>query len=120
MTIHTEINFEDDIFEHLAAHGWLYAEGDAGHHDRSRALFSADVVDSLQQSQSDAWYAACTSHGANADDVILGRLCDSIKQRGKKLKDAGILVTLRESSGSRPAILPFADLVNQAESRIVL
>jgi Fic family protein len=38
----------------------------------------------------------------------------------KKLKDAGILVTLRESSGSRPAILAFAELVNQAEGRIVL
>jgi Fic family protein len=38
----------------------------------------------------------------------------------KKLKDAGILVTLRESSGRRPAILAFSDLVNQAEGRIVL
>ncbi|WP_430454225.1 Fic family protein [Rhodopirellula europaea] len=38
----------------------------------------------------------------------------------KKLRDAGILVTIRESSGSRPAILAFAELVNQAEGRSVL
>ena len=29
MSLHKEINFEDEICEHLAAHGWLYAEGDA-------------------------------------------------------------------------------------------
>lgn len=38
----------------------------------------------------------------------------------KKLKDACILVTLREPSGSRPAILAFKELVNQAEGREVL
>ncbi len=26
MSLHKEINFEDEICEHLAAHGWLYAE----------------------------------------------------------------------------------------------
>ncbi|MCU0714242.1 MAG: type I restriction endonuclease, partial [Pirellula sp.] len=82
MTIHTEINFENDICEHLAAHGWLYAEGDAGHYDRSRALFPADVVAWLQQSQPDAWDAACKSHGANAGEAIVGRLRDSINLRG--------------------------------------
>ncbi len=29
MSLHKEINFETEICEHLAAHGWLYAEGDA-------------------------------------------------------------------------------------------
>ena len=29
MSLHKEINFEIEICEHLAAHGWLYAEGDA-------------------------------------------------------------------------------------------
>jgi Fic family protein len=38
----------------------------------------------------------------------------------KKLKDAGILVAIREASGSRPAVLAFIDLVNQAEGRKVL
>ena len=38
----------------------------------------------------------------------------------KKLKDAGILVTVHEASGSRPAVLAFVELVNQAEGRKVL
>lgn len=38
----------------------------------------------------------------------------------KKLKDAGILMPIREASGSRPAVLAFRELVNQAEGRKVL
>ena len=38
----------------------------------------------------------------------------------KKLKDAGILLTLREASGSRSAVLAFSELVNLAEGRKVL
>ena len=38
----------------------------------------------------------------------------------KKLREAGILTVLREASGSRPAILAFSELVNQAEGRKVL
>ena len=38
----------------------------------------------------------------------------------RKLREAGILVPLRESSGSRPAVLAFAELLNLAEGRKVL
>ena len=31
MSLHKEIEFENDICAHLAAHGWLYAEGDHAH-----------------------------------------------------------------------------------------
>lgn len=30
MNLHREHHFEREICEHLGAHGWLYAEGDAG------------------------------------------------------------------------------------------
>ncbi len=43
MSIHKEISFEVEICAHLAAHGWLHAEGDAALYDRARALVSADV-----------------------------------------------------------------------------
>ena len=82
MTIHTEINFENAICEHLASHGWLYADGDASRYDRARALFPDDVIAWLQESQPDAWDAATKNHGTNADDVIVSRLRDSINQRG--------------------------------------
>ena len=29
MSLHQELSFEIEICEHLTAHGWLYAEGDA-------------------------------------------------------------------------------------------
>mgnify|MGYP001545018799 CR=1 FL=1 len=38
MTLHTEIHFENDVCDHLAAHGWLYAEGDAANYDRQLAF----------------------------------------------------------------------------------
>jgi len=38
----------------------------------------------------------------------------------RKLKEAGILVPIREASGRRPAVLAFSELVNQAEGRKVL
>lgn len=38
MSLHKEVEFENDICAHLAAHGWLDAEGDATAYDRARAL----------------------------------------------------------------------------------
>ncbi|MOA53085.1 hypothetical protein D3C78_1764870 [compost metagenome] len=37
----------------------------------------------------------------------------------KKLRDEGVLRTLREQSGRRPAILAFSELLNYAEGRPV-
>lgn len=54
MTIHTEIDFENAICEHLANHGWLYTDSDASRYDRARALFPDDVIAWLQESQADA------------------------------------------------------------------
>ena len=51
MAIHNEIEFETEICEHLAAHDWLYAEGDAAAYDRARALFPADVLAWVQKTQ---------------------------------------------------------------------
>jgi type I restriction enzyme, R subunit len=31
MNLHKEINFEQEIFEHLASHGWLYSSNDEGY-----------------------------------------------------------------------------------------
>jgi hypothetical protein len=44
MSLHKEISFEDEVCDHLATHGWLHAEGDAAHYDRTLALFPADVA----------------------------------------------------------------------------
>lgn len=81
-SLHKEINFETEICEHLAAHGWLYAEGDAAGYDRARALFPADVLAWVQATQPKAWDALQKNHGAQAAEVLLGRLRDSHDQRG--------------------------------------
>ncbi|MDT4329498.1 type I restriction endonuclease subunit R [Methylomonas sp. MS20] len=82
MTLHHEIHFETEICEHLAAHGWLYAQGDAASYDRTRALFSEDVLARVKDTQPRAWQALEKNHGAQAGEVLLGRLRDSINQRG--------------------------------------
>lgn len=80
--LHREIHFEDEICEHLAAHGWHYAANDAASYDRARALFPADVLAWVQQTQLKAWEALSKIHGTQATEVLLGRLRDSINQRG--------------------------------------
>ena len=50
MAVHNEIEFEKEIAEHLAAHGWLYSPSDAGY-DQERALFPQDVLDWLTDTQ---------------------------------------------------------------------
>jgi type I restriction enzyme R subunit len=82
MSLHTEINFENDICQHLGGHGWLYAEGDAGKVDRARALFPQDVVAWARAAQAEAWEALEKSHGARAGEVLVARLRDQIDRRG--------------------------------------
>src|ERR1019366_2119103 len=82
MTLHKEISFESEICEHLAAHGWLYAEGDAAGYDRARALFPADVLAWVQATQPSAWEVLAKNHGSQAGEVLLARLRDQLDQRG--------------------------------------
>jgi type I restriction enzyme, R subunit len=82
MSLHKEINFENEICEHLAAHDWLYADGDASQYDRERALFPEDVLAWVQAMQPKAWEAIVKNHGAGAADTLLTRLRASLDQRG--------------------------------------
>jgi hypothetical protein len=53
MSLHKEISFETEICEHLAANGWLYAEGDAA-----------------GCGGSDGWHHYGVSHGGRLEVVI--------------------------------------------------
>lgn len=57
MDVHKEIPFESEICQSLAANGWLYAEGDAEQYDRARAVFPADVLRWIQETQPASWEA---------------------------------------------------------------
>ncbi len=118
MTLHKEIHFETEICEHLAAHGWLYAEGDAQDYDRAQALFPADVVDWVQATQPKAWDAMDKNHGAQAADVLLGRLRDSINQRGTLdvLRHGVEMIGLRQPlalAQFKPALAMNPDILNR-------
>ena len=82
MSIHKEISFEVEICEHLAEHGWMYADKDAAEYDRKLALFPSDVLAWVQATQSAAWDALTKNHGAAAGDTLLNRLRQSIDQQG--------------------------------------
>ena len=80
--LHKEINLENEICEHLAANGWLYAPGDAADYDRARAVFPPDVIAWLEETQSEAWDVLSKNHGPEAVEVVVGRLRDAVNQRG--------------------------------------
>lgn len=82
MTLHKEISFEAEICSHLAAHGWLHAEGDAAHYDRTRALYPDDVLAWVQASQPEAWATLSKNHGAAAEATLLDRIRKQIDERG--------------------------------------
>jgi type I restriction enzyme R subunit len=88
MSLHKEIEFENDICAHLAAHDWLYAEGDYTAYDRARALFPADVLAWAQATQPQAWETLTKNNGAAAEAVLLDRI-------RKQLDDRGTLDVLR-------------------------
>jgi len=80
--MHKEVNFEDEICDHLASNGWLYGDGDAAKYDRTLALFPDDVVAWAQATQPKAWDAIVKNHGTQAADTLLSRLRDSLDRRG--------------------------------------
>jgi type I restriction enzyme R subunit len=82
MSLHKEIEFENDICAHLAAQGWLYVEGDAAGYDRVRALYPADVVEWAKAAAPQAWEALGKSHGTAAETVLLDRLRKQLDDRG--------------------------------------
>ncbi|MCQ4247154.1 type I restriction endonuclease subunit R [Stutzerimonas decontaminans] len=82
MSLHKEASFENEICEQLAASGWLYAEGDAQAYDRARALFPADLLDWVKNTQPKAWEALRKIHGAGAEAVLFERLRKSLDERG--------------------------------------
>jgi type I restriction enzyme R subunit len=82
MALHNEIEFENDICQHLAAQGWLYAEGDAAGYETPRALYPADVLAWVQSSQPKAWETLSKNHGAAAEAMLLDRLRKQLDERG--------------------------------------
>jgi type I restriction enzyme R subunit len=73
MADHNEVKFEQEIAEHLAAHGWLYSPDDTGY-DRERALFPDDVFEWLNETQPQELAKVVRSGSAAERNQLLDRL----------------------------------------------
>ena len=45
LSLHQEHHFESEICQSLATNGWLYAEDDAEHYDRTNGIFLPDLLE---------------------------------------------------------------------------
>jgi type I restriction enzyme R subunit len=82
MSLHTEIKFENEICEHLAANSWCYTAGDASTYDRATALFPDDLVAWAQATQPKAWDTLVKNHGTSATNTLTTRLRAQLDQHG--------------------------------------
>lgn len=88
MNLHREVHFEQAICDHLAAHGWLYADGDAAHFDSAHGVYLPDLLAWIEATQSDSWERLSRSHGP----ALAERLADRVR---KNLNERGTLDVLR-------------------------
>ena len=82
MALHQEVHFEAEICQSMAAHGWLYAEGDAAKYDRASALFLPDLTAWIESTQSDTWQRLTKTHGPALNERLAERVRKSLNERG--------------------------------------
>lgn len=82
MNLHREHHFEREICEHLAANGWLYAEGDAASYDRENAVFLPDLLAWIEETQPASSEALNKTHGSHCGERIAARVRKSLDERG--------------------------------------
>jgi len=82
MNLHQEHHFEREICEHLAAHGWWYAEGDAAGYDRQNALYLPDLLAWIEATQPDNWQRLTKTHGPQLGARLAERVRKSLDERG--------------------------------------
>ncbi|MCA7888984.1 DEAD/DEAH box helicase family protein [Burkholderia contaminans] len=80
--LHQEHHFEAEICESLANNGWLYAEGDAVHYDRTNGLFMPDLLAWIEATQPDTWQRLSRTHGPALHERLAERVRKSLNERG--------------------------------------
>lgn len=82
MSLHQEIHFEAEICQHLAAHGWLYADGDAALFDRAHGLFLPDLLTWVEATQPESYQRLSRTHGSALARVLAERVRKNLNERG--------------------------------------
>ena len=116
MSLHNEISFEDEICNHLAAHGWLHEPDAASRYDRARALWPADLIAWVEATQPKAWETLTKTQGAAAEGEMLDRIRKQLDDRGtlEVLRHGVDIVGLRHSlalAQFKPALTMNADIL---------
>lgn len=78
--IHSELRFETELCEYLAAHDWLYRDTaplDAGY-DRSLALFPEDALAWVKETQPETWERFAKNHTKDPETVFIRRLAEEL------------------------------------------
>lgn len=88
--LHQERHFEAEICAHLAANGWLYAEGDATLFDRANGLFMPDLLEWVKATQPESFQRLTKTHGPALPQVLAERVRKSLS-----LPERGTLDVLR-------------------------
>lgn len=92
--IHTEEQFEDEVCEVLKASGWLmdgplpYQKGysyDQGY-DRRTALYPADAIAWVKDTQPEAWEKFAKNHTQNPEAVFIQRLTEELDRDRPTIK----------------------------------
>lgn len=115
MNLHQERHFEAEICQHLANHGWLYADGDAALFDRTHGLFLADVLAWLEATQPAALERLTKTHGTALSRMLAERVRKNLNERGTLdvlrrgvemlgLKEPLMLAQFRPALAVNPAI----------------
>lgn len=113
--LHQEIHFEASICQHLAQHGWLYAEGDAALYDHQNTLFLPDLLFWTEATQPGVYQQLSKTHGAALPKVLAERVRKCLNEQGTLevlrrgvelvgLKKPLFLVQFKPALGINPAI----------------
>lgn len=79
--IHKEKQFEAEIVASLAATEG-YSEGDTAAYDAKQALFPAEIIAFLQDSQPEAWKKLTEAYGAAVEDKVIQLIAKNLNQHG--------------------------------------
>ena len=80
--LHKEINLEAEVCSHLAANGWLYADGDASATTSRLRYFLSMLWFGSRRRSYKVWDTLNKNHGPQAPGCDAGTAGDAIKQRG--------------------------------------
>jgi len=82
MSLHLEVEFEDEICDHLSHNGWLYQKDDADNYDRELALYPSDLITWVREAFPESWKKLQKQKGVEAKESLLKRVREQLNQVG--------------------------------------